>query len=176
MVLSVLYSLMVVRPLHADIGSITELEGSGRVVRDETYKAALEFDINSFDNVQTSNGRMGITFLDESQIRLTEHSELVIDEFVYDPDPTKSKMALEFARGTGRFITGKLSTIKKKNIRINTPSATIGIRGTDFTVTVDELGRSLIILLPKEDGLPSGEIVVSTATVSYTHLTLPTKA
>ena len=163
MVLSVLYSLMVVRPLHADIGSITELEGSGRVVRDETYKAALEFDINSFDNVQTSNGRMGITFLDESQIRLTEHSEVVIDEFVYDPDPTKSKMALEFARGTGRFITGKLSTIKKKNIRINTPSATIGISGTDFTVTVDELGRSLIILLPKEDGLPSGEIVVSTA-------------
>ena len=97
MVLSVLYSLMVVRPLHADIGSITELEGSGRVVRDETYKAALEFDINSFDNVQTSNGRMGITFLDESQIRLTEHSELVIDEFVYDPDPTKSKMAREYS-------------------------------------------------------------------------------
>jgi hypothetical protein len=154
---------MVVRPLHADIGSITELEGSGRVVRDDTYKAALSFDINSFDNVQTSNGRLGITFLDESQVRLTEHSELVIDEFIYDPDPSKSKMALQFASGTARFITGKLSTINKENILIQTPSATVGIRGTDFTVTVDELGRSLIILLPKEDGLPSGEIVVSTA-------------
>ena len=137
MVLSVLYSLMVVRPLHADIGSITELEGSGRVVRDDTYKAALSFDINSFDNVQTSNGRLGITFLDESQVRLTEHSELVIDEFIYDPDPSKSKMALQFASGTARFITGKLSTINKENILIQTPSATVGIRGTDFIDTVD---------------------------------------
>tara|TARA_B110000977_G_C10999289_1_gene463163 strand:- start:553 stop:1353 length:801 start_codon:yes stop_codon:yes gene_type:complete len=72
-------------------------------------------------------------------------------------------MALQFASGTARFITGKLATIDKENIFIKTPSATIGIRGTDFTVTVDELGRSLVILLPDDDGLPSGEIVVATA-------------
>ena len=147
----------------ANIGNITELNGEGRVVRDDTYKASLTLDINSYDNVQTSNGRLGITFLDDSQVRLTEHSELIIDEFIYDPDPSKSKMALTFASGTARFITGKLATIDKENITINTPSATIGIRGTDFTVTVDELGRSLIILLPDNDGLPSGEIVVATA-------------
>lgn len=149
-----------------NIGNITELNGTGRVVReplDKTYEASLELNINSYDNVQTSNGRMGITFLDDSQVRLTEHSELIIDEFIYDPDPSKSKMALQFASGTARFITGKLATIDKENITIRTPSATIGIRGTDFTVTVDELGRSLIILLPDDDGLPSGEILVSTA-------------
>ena len=146
-----------------NVGNITELNGTGRVVRDQTYNASLTFDINSFDNVQTSNGRMGITFLDDSQVRLTEHSKLIIDEFIYDPDPSKSKMALQFASGTVRFITGKLATIDKENISIRTPSATVGIRGTDFTVTVDELGRSLIILLPKNDGLASGEIVVSTA-------------
>ncbi len=147
----------------ADIGSITELKGFGRVVRDDTYEASLSFNINSYDNVQTSNGRVGITFLDDSQVRLTEHSQLIIDEFIYDPDPSKSKMALQFASGTARFITGKLATIDKENIFIQTPSATIGIRGTDFTVTVDELGRSLVILLPDNDGLPSGEIVVATA-------------
>ena len=147
----------------ANIGNITELNGTGRVVRDETYQASLALDINSYDNVQTSNGRLGITFLDDSQVRLTEHSELIIDEFIYDPDPSKSKMALQFASGTARFITGKLATIDKENILIKTPSATIGIRGTDFTVTVDELGRSLVILLPNNDGLPSGEIVVATA-------------
>jgi len=147
----------------ANIGNITELNGVGRVVRDQTYKASIKLDINSYDNVQTSNGRLGITFLDDSQVRLTEHSELIIDEFIYDPDPSKSKMALQFASGTARFITGKLATIDKENIIINTPSATIGIRGTDFTVTVDELGRSLVILLPDDDGLPSGEIVVATA-------------
>ena len=125
----------------ASIGSITELKGIGRVVREQDpFSAALAFGINSFDNVETSNGRIGITFLDESQVRLTEHSQLVIDEFIYDPDPSKSKMALKFASGTARFITGKLATINKENIQIETPSATIGIRGTDFTVTVDELG------------------------------------
>ena len=147
----------------ASIGNITELNGTGRVVRDTTYQASLALDINSYDNVQTSNGRLGITFLDDSQVRLTEHSELIIDEFIYDPDPSKSKMALQFASGTARFITGKLATIDKENISIQTPSATIAIRGTDFTVTVDELGRSLVILLPDNDGLPSGEIVVATA-------------
>jgi hypothetical protein len=159
----VLFRMTVVQVQAANIGNITELKGSGRVVRDLTYQAELDFNINSYDNVQTSNGRLGITFLDDSQVRLTEHSELIIDEFIYDPDPSKSKMALQFASGTARFITGKLATIDKENITIQTPSATIAIRGTDFTVTVDELGRSLVILLPDDNGLPSGEIVVATA-------------
>ena len=169
MVLFVSFKTTKVQAQAANIGNITELNGTGRVVRevpkdlDETFQASIDLDINSYDNVQTSNGRLGITFLDNSQVRLTEHSELIIDEFIYDPDPSKSKMALQFASGTARFITGKLASIDKENISIQTPSATIGIRGTDFTVTVDELGRSLIILLPDDDGLPSGEIVVATA-------------
>ena len=127
------------------IGNITELKGQGRIVREKPYDAALSFEIESFDNVETSNGRLGITFLNNSQVRLTEHSKLVIDEFIYDPNPSKSKMTLQFASGTARFITN------------------VSIRGTDFTLTVNELGESLIILLPKADGTPSGEILVSTA-------------
>ena len=145
------------------IGNITELKGQGRIVRDKPYDAALSFDIESFDNVETSNGRLGITFLNNSQVRLTEHSKLVIDEFIYDPNPSKSKMTLQFASGTARFITGKLNNINKENIAITTPSANVSIRGTDFTLTVNELGESLIILLPKADGTPSGEILVATA-------------
>ena len=145
------------------IGNITELKGQGRIVREKPYDAALCFEIESFDNVETSNGRLGITFLNNSQVRLTEHSKLVIDEFIYDPNPSKSKMTLQFASGTARFITGKLNNINKENIAITTPSANVSIRGTDFTLTVNELGESLIILLPKADGTPSGEILVSTA-------------
>ena len=146
------------------IGNITELKGNGRVVREHApYDAALSFSIESFDNVETSNGRMGITFLNDTQVRLTEHSELLIDEFIYDPNPSKSRMALNFTSGTARFITGKLNNINKENIAIRTPSANVSIRGTDFTLTVNELGESLIILLPKDDGTPSGEILVATA-------------
>ena len=154
---------MVAQQSDASIGSVTELKGTGRIVRDIPYDAALSFDIESYDNVETSNGRIGITFLNDSQVRLTEHSQLVIDEFIYDPDPSKSKMALQFASGTARFITGKLNNINKENIAISTPSANVSIRGTDFTITVNEIGESLIILLPKADGTPSGEILVATA-------------
>ena len=106
---------------------------------------------------------MAITFLDESTVKLTEWSQLLIDEYIYDPDPSKAKMALTFGLGTARFITGNLNRIDKQNITLKTPTANIAIRGTDFTATIDELGRSLIILLPDPFGLSSGEIEVVTA-------------
>jgi len=174
-----------------DIGSISELRGNGEVVRQGTTDkllAELALGIASYDDVRTGNGRMAIEFLDSSVVRLTEHSKIIIDDFVYDPDPNKSKLALSMASGTARFITGRLAGIKKENIFIKTPSATIGIRGTDFTTTVDELGRSLVILLPDSMGNASGEISVTTwsgteildqpfqATMVSTFESRPTKA
>ncbi len=151
--------------VYAQVGEISELRGNGEVLRaDQTDKllARTSLDILSYDDVRTGNGRLGITFLDSSVIRLTEHSKIIIDEYIFDPNPSKSKMALKMASGTARFITGALGKIDKENISIETPSASIFIRGTDFTTTVDELGRSLIILLPNPDGTTSGSISVET--------------
>ena len=151
--------------VYAQVGEISELRGNGEVLRaDETDKllARTSLDILSYDDVRTGNGRLGITFLDSSVIRLTEHSKIIIDEYIFDPNPSKSKMALKMASGTARFITGALGKLDKENISIETPSASIFIRGTDFTTTVDELGRSLIILLPNPDGTTSGSISVET--------------
>jgi hypothetical protein len=150
---------------YAEIGEISELRGNGEVLRkDQSDKllAKTALGILSYDDVRTGNGRIGITFLDSTIIRLTEHSKIIIDEYIYDPDPSKSKMALKMASGTARFITGALGKIDKQNIKIRTPSATVAVRGTDFTTTVDELGRSLVILLPNSDGSSSGEITVET--------------
>ena len=154
--------------LHSsvEIGSISEVRGNAQVLRDKAYGAELKFNIQQMDDVRTEAGRVAITFEDSSTVKLTEHSKLVIDEYIYDPDPSKSKMALKFASGTARFITGKFNN--KSNISIQTPTADIAIRGTDFTCTVDELGRSLVILLPDENGISSGEIVVSTGMGSVT--------
>ena len=146
-----------------DIGDISELNGFANIVRDKPYDASLNFAIQNNDQAITSNGRMAITFLDDSTVKLTEHSQLTIDEYIFDPDPSRSKMALTFGLGTARFITGNLNRIDKQNIALRTPTADIAIRGTDFTATVDELGRSLIILLPDALGLSSGEIEVVTA-------------
>ena len=147
----------------ANIGDISELNGIAQIVRDKPYEANLKFAIQSNDEAITTDGRMAITFLDDSVVKLTEHSQLLIDEYIYDPDPSKSKMAITFGLGTARFITGNLNRIDKQNISLKTPTANIAIRGTDFTATVDELGRSLIILLPDALGLSSGEIEVVTA-------------
>ncbi len=166
MVLFASFKTTKVQAQAADIGDISELNGSAQIVRDKPYDANLEFAIQSNDEAITTNGRMAITFLDESTVKLTEHSQLLIDEYIYDPDPSKSKMALTFGLGTARFITGNLNRIDKQNITLKTPTANIAIRGTDFTATVDELGRSLIILLPDALGFSSGEIEVVTATGS----------
>lgn len=154
---------------YADIGRITTHEGSGEVIRKSGGRlvASLSLDIHSYDNVRTDNGKLEITFDDGSTVKLSANSKLVIDEFVFDPNPKKSKMAFKVAAGTARFATGKLGLVDKNKIKIRTPTATIGIRGTDFTTTVDEVGRSLVVLLPDADGVV-GEVVVESLVDSVT--------
>ena len=149
----------------AEIGEISEHRGNGEILRQsegDKLLAKLALDIFSYDDIRTGNGRIAIKFVDDSIIRLTEHSKIIVDEYIYDPDPSKSKLALRMASGTARFITGALGKIDKQNIKIRTPSAPVAVRGTDFTTTVDELGRSLVIILPNPDGSSSGEITVET--------------
>lgn len=155
---------------YADsIGDITEHKGSAGLTRQtgETLPTDVGIDIMSLDHIVTANGRMKIQFVDDTKLSLTEQSEVTIDEYYFDPDPSKSKMAMSFVSGTARFATGKLGLVPRENIVIQTPTATIGIRGTDFTTSVDELGRSLVILLPETectidgDCSPSGEITVT---------------
>jgi hypothetical protein len=116
-----------------------------------------------YDTAQTQNGRMKIQFLGDEELDLTEHSKVWIDEVYYDPDPSKSKMAIRMAQGTARFASGFGGKIKKSNINISTPTAQIAVVGTDFTTSIDEIGRSLVILLPDRWGNPSGKIIVSNA-------------
>ena len=156
---------LVIPNAYSEIGEISELRGNGEVLRQSEGNkllAKLALDIFSYDDIRTGNGRIAVKFVDDSIIRLTEHSKIIVDEYIFDPDPSKSKLVLSMASGTARFITGALGKINKQNIKIRTPSATVAVRGTDFTTTVDELGRSLVILLPNPDGSSSGEITVET--------------
>jgi hypothetical protein len=159
--LAALFLLISATPAAANIGSISELRGKSDVVRKaKPIATAPRLPIQSMDTVRTGAGRVKIVFVDQSTVSVTEQSKLVIDSFVYDANPKKSRMALKFASGTVRFATGK--GMPKSNINLRTPSATIAVRGTDFTSTVDDFGKSLIILLPEEDG-SVGEITVSNA-------------
>jgi len=162
--LTIVSSLLLVGSVYADsIGDIVESTGVGKIVRQQedivVTGAYLPIELN--DVAETAMGSMLIKFLDNAELSLKEHSEVLIDEIYYDPDPNLSKMSMKFTMGTARFASGSLGLVNKANIDIQTPTATIGIRGTDFTTTIDELGRSLIVLLPDANGSPSGEISVT---------------
>ena len=155
--------------LADNIGDITEHKGSGGITRQgDNFATSLGLGVEMLDHVVTANGRIKMTFLDDTILRLTEHTEITIDEYYYDPNQSSnSRMAMNFVSGTARFVTGRLGLVPRENIVITTPTATIGIRGTDFTASVDELGRSLVILLPETectidgDCSPSGMITVT---------------
>ena len=153
------------------IGTISEQKGFAGLQRDgeTSVISASEFpDVLMYDTAQTVNGRMKIQFKGDEQLDLTEHTKVWIDEVYYDPDPSKSKMAIRMAQGTARFASGFGGKIKKSNIKVSTPTAQIAVVGTDFTTTIDEIGRSLVILLPDKFGNPSGKIIVSNAGGSVT--------
>lgn len=147
------------------IGDIVEHKGAATLTREAgeelvvtgAFIPAVELN----DTAETENGRMLIEFKDKAELALTEHTRVYIDKVYYDPDPSKSKMTMKMVVGTARFASGRLNMVDKSNIDIQTPTASIAVRGTDFTTTIDELGRTLVILLPDDNGEPSGKIIVS---------------
>ena len=75
------------------------------------------------------HGSLELTFDDSSVLTLGPNSDLVIDEFVYAPDTNTGSSALRLGKGALRMISG---SIPSGNVRVDTPVATVGIRGTDF--------------------------------------------
>ena len=138
----------------AAIGEVTQLEGKGVIDRQDGEDGIIiekQLDIFSYDTVKTGNGKVGIEFIDATRVDVTQHSKLIIDEFVYDPNTKTGKLSLKASLGTVRYASGQIAKNSATNVKITTPTATIGVRGTDFTMTIDEVGSSTIILLPSCD-------------------------
>ena len=156
----------------AEIGKITEQTGPTEIQRlREVIPSALAVGLEMKDVVVTANARAGITFKDDTRVQMTEQSKLVIDTFVYDPTASDAgKLSMKAAFGTVRYASGQIAKANPQEVKIDTPTASIGVRGTDFTMTVDELGRSLIILLPScptgfkniDKDCTTGKIIVTT--------------
>ena len=145
----------------ATIGNVVLQEGVTSVEREGTESDLnLDSGIMFMDNVKTGKGELGITFIDDTNVAVSSQSSLIIDDFIYDPNSADgSRLALKVAAGTVRYASGNIAKLSKQNVDIRTPTARIGVRGTAFSMTVDEIGQSLIILLPNADGTV-GEIDV----------------
>ena len=137
--------------VQANIGKITELQGNAVEIKraGKTFRADKTTVIESNDMVSVGAGtKLTITFADDSTARISENSKLIIDDFVFDPKKGSGKSAMRVGLGTVRMQSGGIAQNNSKNVNIGTPTATIAVRGTDFAMTVDELGRSTVVLLP----------------------------
>tara|TARA_B100001173_G_scaffold17680_1_gene14241 strand:+ start:575 stop:1639 length:1065 start_codon:yes stop_codon:yes gene_type:complete len=148
---------------YGAIGNVVKHKGNASVER-AGEKSSLKkgSDIEFKDTVKTGKGDVGIKFIDDTNVAVSSHSALVIDEFIYDPNSkTGSKLVMNIALGTVRYASGNIAKLNNQNVDIRTPTARIGVLGTAFSMTVDEVGKSLIILLPNKDGTV-GKISVET--------------
>ena len=139
----------------ADIGKISTQVGADTNIQRGKQMIVGKVDsvINAQDTVTTKKGTsLNIKFKDNTNVKITENSRLVIDDFVYDPNNSDAgKLGMKVSMGTVRYASGQIAKVNPQRINIQTPTASIAVRGTDFHMTVDEMGRSLIILVPSCD-------------------------
>mgnify|MGYP001406461964 CR=1 FL=1 len=141
--------------LAESIGDVTLSKGNSVIDRkdgEKDIKVEKNLDVFSYDTVKTGKGQVAIEFLDETRVDITQHSKLIIDDFVYDPNSKTGSLSLKATLGTVRYASGQIAKNSAQNISIKTPTATVAVRGTDFAMTIDEIGSSTIILLPSCDG------------------------
>ncbi len=164
LILSVLICLL--SSSLAEVGNVTAQTRAAQITR-KGDKILTEVDtpVEMRDLIQTLKGRADIKFVDDTKVSVTEYSKLVIDEFVYNPEKKTGKLSLKAALGTIRYSSGKIAKNSRKNVKIKSPTASVSVRGTDFTMNVQEDGASSFILLPSTDEAGNsyvGSIDVST--------------
>ena len=147
------------------VGKVTEQTGPTEIVRNKkSSPSAVNAPVEMNDTIITAKAKAKLTFEDNTTINITEQSKVLIDDFVYDPkNKDAGKLSMKMVQGTARYASGQIAKNNPQAVNIQTPTATVAVRGTDFSMTVDELGRSLVMLLPSCDkkGCVTGAISVS---------------
>ena len=120
------------------IGNVATVVGSASVIRnDKTTPLKVKDDIYLNDVVQTgANSALGITFIDNTTFNLKASTKITIDNYVYEDGGKSNAAIFDVAKGTAAFVAA--SVAKTGDMKITTPTATLGIRGTTGLVEVPE--------------------------------------
>ena len=150
--------------MNESIGNIVSLENDVIVIRDGVTISLTEGDeILQQDEIVTTEGSVvTIQFTDESIFSMSDSGSMIIDEMIYDPAEQMGSMTLEIGHGVATFVSGMIAKSDPNAMLIETPVATIGIRGTKVGVDVATDGITRVVLLEEHDGFV-GEIVISTS-------------
>jgi hypothetical protein len=119
------------------IGHVTKLTGTATAIRN-----GVSIILNSGDNVEKgdvvqagSDSQLGITFVDGTVFGLSSNARMVLNEMVYDPNGSSNSSLLTLVAGTISFVAGE--TAKHGDMKVDTPTAIMGIRGTAVLVEID---------------------------------------
>jgi hypothetical protein len=136
------------------IGNVATLTGTASVVRNQsTLPLKLKDDIYLNDVVTTfADSTLGITFNDETTFNLTAKASITIDNYIYEDGGKQNSALFDVTKGTVAFVASQVA--KTGNMKIQTPTATLGIRGTTGLVEVNGAGGGAhnIKLYPDPDG------------------------
>jgi VCBS repeat-containing protein len=139
------------------IGRVETVAGSATAVRNGV---AIELNVGDLvfqgDVVQTlSNAALAIAFSDGSAFTLNENARMALNEFVYDPNSTSNSALINLVQGTVSFIAAQVA--KTGTMRVDTPTATLGIRGTFITLSVSSVDGHTVASLGLESHPVTGE-------------------
>jgi hypothetical protein len=151
-----------VTPVSAPIGKVVTATGSVTIERADAVVVQVNLPaaggsqtkvgdpVYRGDVVQTgSDGKVGITFTDGTAFNLSSNARMVLNEFVYDPNGTSNSTFFSLSKGTFTFIAGKVA--KTGDMKIDTPVATMGIRGTTPHVQISDDGTVAFSTLIEEN-------------------------
>ncbi|UPJ54620.1 FecR domain-containing protein [Bradyrhizobium sp. 200] len=124
-------------------GSVTLERASAAVIQVSTAGQAEQAKVGDLvyqgDAVATgADGRVGINFTDGTSFNLSNNARMVLNEFVYDPNSTSNATLFNLTKGTFTFVAGKVA--KTGDMKIDTPVATMGVRGTTPRVEISDDG------------------------------------
>jgi hypothetical protein len=122
----------------APAGRIKLVSGSAFIVRArDTIRAEVGQPVYESDVLRTGDdGRMGVTLDDDTRVSLGPASEMRLDTFRYAPAQGSVGLAMQFLRGIAVYVSGQIAKLAPDSIRLETPSAIVGVRGTTLAIRV----------------------------------------
>lgn len=124
----------------APAGRIKVASGSAFIVRDgATLPVKTGQAIFEADSLKTgADGRVGITLKDDTRVSIGPSSEVRLASFLYAPSEGQLGLALKFIRGVAVYVSGRIAKLAPDAVRLETPAAILGVRGTTLGVRVAE--------------------------------------
>ena len=121
----------------APAGRIKVASGAAFIVRGtEILPAEIGVPVYQSDKVRTgTDGRIGITLRDDTRFSLGPGSEVHLDRFAYAPAEGRLQLALNVVRGMAAYVSGRIAKLAPDAVRLETPGAIVGVRGTTIAVS-----------------------------------------